>query len=54
MVFTLRSMQGQKALRFHQTYLNLCSEVVVPDLDNFVVSCHFTNFSYFHTNKYVK
>ncbi len=25
-VVTLLSMQGQKALEFHQTYLNLCSE----------------------------
>ncbi len=25
-VFTKKSMQGQKALRFHHKYLNLCSE----------------------------
>ncbi len=27
MVTTLLSMEGQRALRFHQKYLNLCSEV---------------------------
>ncbi len=26
----LLSMEGQKALGFHQKYLNLCSEVVIP------------------------